>query len=133
MKSTFVTLLVLVLSGCAVGTDRHGRPIDGWKPLTPETSPDPGSRPTNDQALNAIRRWPSESKANLTVNSMQEAAYISPFGGVSGGWLVCYTATGANAFGKVVSDFGGAVVLKNPQGEFIAMKSPKGAQEACRR
>ena len=64
---------------------------------------------------------------------MREAAYKAPLGGVSGGWLVCYSATGANAFGTVVSNLRGAVLLKDPKGEFIAMMNPRNAEETCRR
>jgi hypothetical protein len=130
MKAALV-LLAVALSGCAAGTDRHGRPIDGWKPVTRDTSPDPGKRPTVEEAVEAIAATPPDAKATLVVRSMREATYIAPLGQVVSGWLVCYRATGENFFGKVVSTDRGAVLAAKDIGFFVN-KGFRNAEEMCR-
>lgn len=121
MKAVFL-LVVASLAGCATGVDRHGRPIDPSQPLTRDTSPDPGRKPSIDEATTAIRASRPESKTAVAIRSIREGAHVTPLGAVHSGWIVCYRFTGENFIGQVVSAEGAALVRTAKDGSFEAWK-----------
>jgi hypothetical protein len=124
-----ITLMfVAALAGCASGVDRYGRPIDGWKPLTRETAPDPGRKPSEEEARRIIRPTLTERQGNLVLRSMREVSYVMPFGQVRGGWLVCFTVSGTNVFGQPFVSTQGLIIRSEETGELGAYHGGRARQ-----
>ncbi len=110
LLGTSVLLAVTSLSGCSYGLDRHGRPIDGWKRLTADTSPAPGPKPSVEVATEQIRSVLGARLSAIRIRSVHEVFYMGMLVPESG-WLHCFTATGTNLFGQPASHDGGYVIF----------------------
>ena len=101
VKIAFLPLLVLLilLTGCAASIDRHGRTITPGQPLTRETSPDPGRKPTSEEARKLIQNDLTERQQDVTILSIRDHAYQYGYGNVKSGWMVCFNSKGVNVFG----------------------------------
>lgn len=115
------------LASCATQYDRHGRPIDPWRPLTLDTAPSAGPKPTVEQAVAALRASGNaglatsrDATASIEVAFIKEIAYIR--GRAASGWLVCYVATGMSPIGVNSRDERAAVVYMGTEGRFVADK-----------
>lgn len=106
LKRSIAALCVGLLTACAAGTDRHGRPIDPLKAMTVDTSPDPGRKPTPQEAEAAIRM---ADKGDVVFNivDIRDAFWAEAFTGKpKSGWLVCYDQTRRGLLGVVTSRWG---------------------------
>lgn len=104
--------MVVALSACTYGVDRHGRPIDGFKPLTADTAPAPGPKPSLEIATRAIQDSLPERQRNIRIISVHEVFYLAPFGIPHSGWLHCFNSSGTNLFGQHFSVNMGYVIFQ---------------------
>ena len=75
IKFLAIVVLMLLLTGCAASIDRNGRTITPGQPLTRETSPDPGRKPTSEEAKKLIQSVLTERQQDVTILSIRDHAY----------------------------------------------------------